>query len=54
MRVFFIRQDLQDEHDKSKPFELLGELNNIDQLNPGYPVRTKKNFLSVHAITQAN
>ena len=43
MKSNLIRQDLQDEHDKAKSFELLGELRIKEQLNPDYPVRIKKN-----------
>ena len=39
--MFYIRQDLQDEHDKAKFFKLLGVLRIKEQLNPGYPVRIK-------------
>jgi len=38
MHDFLIRQDLQDEHDKVKSFELLVELRIEEQLNPDNPV----------------
>ena len=34
----------RDEHDKAKSCELLGELRIKEQLNPGYPIRLKKDF----------